>query len=415
MKTWIYSWIVYPIGFIFACIVGIFNQKVRRTLRLRFWKPYLSLRYNVGKPIQYWIHVASQGELEYAIPIIQELEKKNKNVLVTYYSISAKSAVESLTKKYSSVSLVVPLPHDGLGLMKEFVRLIKSQGVDKLLLMKYELWPGMLWECKQNEIKIFLVNALKLSWFHKKIFHKLDFIISGYEEEVKDLQYENVVVLGDTRVDRIIDRIQNLKISLNENLSNKLKNLKAFVFGSTWPQDNILLFEALSLINLNEYNINIIWVPHEIDLLEVNMVKKKFQDFGFLVLDWDNLEIEFENAKTSSKIMISVPKKGFLTELYFYSKAAYVGGGFGAGVHSVWEPFLHKKFVACGPKIKRSPEARFLNKNGVLSVIENPRQLKEWLLNDFESDKEKLEKVYQLVLKQNQGASQKIVDFCESV
>ena len=132
MKTWTYSWIVYPLLYSLARLVGMAKPKVRETLRLRAWKDFLSLRFNVGQPIEYWVHVASHGELEYAIPILRELERRGKRVLITYYSISAKGPVEQLPQTFQNVSLVVPLPHDGLGLMKEFVSLARRQGVCRL-------------------------------------------------------------------------------------------------------------------------------------------------------------------------------------------------------------------------------------------------------------------------------------------
>src|SRR6266478_3949472 len=104
MKTWVYSWIIYPILYSVAMCVGIVNKKVRETLKLRSWKDFLSLRFNAGQPIEYWIHVASHGELEYAIPLLRELERREKRVLVTYYSISAKVPVEQLPNMFRSCS-----------------------------------------------------------------------------------------------------------------------------------------------------------------------------------------------------------------------------------------------------------------------------------------------------------------------
>ena len=202
MKTWIYSWIIYPFVYSLALVFGLFRPKVRDTLRLRSWKDFLSLRFNAGQPIEYWLHVASQGELEYAIPILRELEVKKKKIIVTYYSISAKNAVEQLPEQFKSVSLVVPLPHDGLGLMREFVALVRAQGVRHLLLLKYELWPGLLWECNRQKIKVFLVDALKPGWFHRRLLHKLDGIFSGYTDEIKTVSHGNIQVVGDTRVER---------------------------------------------------------------------------------------------------------------------------------------------------------------------------------------------------------------------
>jgi 3-deoxy-D-manno-octulosonic-acid transferase len=84
VKTWFYSWIVYPLVLALAWTWGRFNPKMRRTLRLRAWKSHLSLRFRAGITMEYWIHVASVGELEYAIPIIEDLQRRGKGVLVSY-------------------------------------------------------------------------------------------------------------------------------------------------------------------------------------------------------------------------------------------------------------------------------------------------------------------------------------------
>lgn len=394
------------------------NSKVRDTLRLRSWKDFLSLRLNAGEPIEYWVHVASAGELEYAIPIFRELEKRKKRVLVTYYSISAKKPVEQLQHVFSNVSLVVPLPHDGLGLMKEFVSLVRKQGVGRLLLMKYELWPGLLWECNAQGVKVVLVDALKPSWFHRRLLHKLDGILSGYKSEVETLNHAFVKVVGDTRVERVIERVGAGEKKLREIIPGGLRAILAskpvLVCGSMWRGDNRLVLSALEQYRKTGGACNVIWVPHEIDESECNEMTKKFKSIGYRTVSFDDVE-SASKVLSDEPVAVIVKKKGVLAELYRLGQFAFVGGGFGSGVHSVWEPALAGAFVACGPKTMRSPESRELCSRGVLTRVETPSQFLE-LIFKYLNKQEPINKVnLDELLEKHLGASKRIVEMCELI
>lgn len=418
MKTWIYSWLVYPFAYSLAMIFSVFSRKARETLRLRTWKDFLSLRFNVGQPIEYWVHVASSGELEYAFPILQELSARQKRVLLTYYSISAKTPVEQLPQKLSNVSLVVPLPHDGLGLMKEFVMLARKQGVRYLLLMRYELWPGLLWECNRRGIKVLLVDAHKPSWFHRKLLHKLDGILSGYPTEVLGVSHRNIQVVGDTRVERVLQRVEKSKQKIDEVVVPKtLKALQCspvLICGSMWPPDTKLVFEGLKTFKKQGGDrINVVWVPHELDESEGRHAAAGLAAMGYKVQNIDDPE-DAVSILPGEAIAVIVMKKGFLVELYRLGVAAWVGGGFNKGVHSVWEPALAGLRVACGSFTERSPEAEELAKRGLLDRVTTPEQFATWLkavleTQEAEGVKIKISELLQL----HAGAARRVVDACE--
>lgn len=421
MKTWVYSWIIYPIGFAIASCVGFFNRKVRETLRLRAWKDFLSLRFNVGQPIEYWVHVASAGELEYAIPILEELGRRKKKVLVTYYSISAKKPVEALPQNFSSVSLVVPLPHDGLGLMREFVRLAHAQGVRHLLILKYELWPGLLWECNTQGIKVLLVDALRPSWFHKRLLHKLDGVLSGYESEIANIDHRLAKVVGDTRVERVLQRVGNIEGKLNRVLNSDLRaaivSRPTLVGGSMWPADTRLVQAALESCLAKGMSCNVVWVPHELEVGEARKASQEFERLGFEVVEIDERTTAEMPVRLSGRpLAVIVMRKGILVELYRLGQAAYVGGGFGQGVHSVWEPALAGLPVACGPRTDRSPESTELADHEMLARFDEPAKLGEWLSkwlgekrDPMQVSREKLAGI----IARHAGAAGRIVELCE--
>lgn len=425
MKTWIYSWIVYPLGFSLATLIGIFNRKVRDTLRLRAWKDFLSLRFNAGQPIEYWVHVASAGELEYAIPILEEIGRRQKKALVTYYSISAQRPVESLPQKYSCVSLVVPLPHDGLGLMREFVRLARAQGVRSLLILKYELWPGLLWECKAHDIKVLLVDALKPSWFHRRLLHKIDAILSGYSSEIEEINHRNAQVVGDTRVERVLQRFENIEGKLGNVLQPALRDalsrLPVLVCGSMWPADTKLIQAALGEYKRHGRHCNVIWVPHELDADNARKAQQAFAALGFMVREINDATKSSDpvNGSVSGPLALIVMRKGILVELYRLGQAAYVGGGFGSGVHSVWEPALAGLTVACGPRTERSPESLELAAQQMLTRVQTEQQAASWLEKNLAPSsadlRVKSEQRLTGVVSRHAGAARRIIEVCEGI
>lgn len=419
MKTWAYSWLVYPLLYSVAAVIGTVKPKVRDTLRLRAWKDFLSLRLNAGQPIEYWIHVASAGELEYAVPLLKELELLGKRVLVTYYSISAKKAVEQLPQAFPNVSLVVPLPHDGLGLMREFVALVRRQGVRRLLLMKYELWPGLLWECNAKGIKVVLVDALKPSWFHRRLLHKLDGICSGYEFEVENLQHRCVKVVGDTRVERVLERLEASEARLSEiippRLRAALENQPLLVCGSMWPPDTNLLLSALRAFQNNGGKANVIWVPHELEVTEGERVRSEFVKLGYRAISYEDVDQALKSDLSPGPLAVIVMKKGILAELYRLGRAAYVGGGFGKGIHSVWEPALMGAKVACGPRTERSPESYELSSSSLLRRVSRPEELEKWFAEVLRSDFEDAGPRLKDLVGRHVGASKRIIQICEEL
>lgn len=422
MKTWTYSWLIYPLLYCVASLVGLVKPKVRDTLRLRSWKDYLSLRFNVGQPIEYWIHVASHGELEYAIPILHELARRGKRVLVTYYSVSAKRPVEQLPLSFPNVSLVVPLPHDGLGLMREFVALAHRQGVRRLLLMKYELWPGLLWECNARGIKVVLVDALKPSWFHRRLLHKLDGILSGYSSEIESVSHPNARVVGDTRVERVLERVESsearLETVVGKSFRDRLETKPVLVCGSMWPPDTKLVLEALGLFRARGRDCHVIWVPHELEAGEAQKAAEGFGLLGFKVFRIEEADQALKSLSGEPLASI-VMKKGVLAELYRLGCAAFVGGGFGSGIHSVWEPALTGAQVACGPRTLRSPEASELRSRGRLERVETPEQLCEWFEKTLRQGRSEttVDGVpgLQALLKEHMGAAKRIIQVCEEM
>ena len=180
------------------------------------------------------------------------------------------------------------------------------------------------------------------------------------------------------------------------------------VCGSMWPGDDEVLFRSLHSLDILP---NLIWVPHELDFDHEKKVKGRLSSLGYKVVSFDlNIPLLSEGP-----LAIIVMKKGILAELYRLGAAAYVGGAFGSGVHSVWEPALCGIPVACGPRINRSPESKELIKSGVLTRICTDGELARWI-EDCVVKKHgaQLQSVVNSIVEKHKGAATRIVALCES-
>ena len=133
-----------------------------------------------------------------------------------------------------------------------------------------------------------------------------------------------------------------------------------------WPADNKLVIEGLRcLVKSKGASFNVIWVLR-LDADEAGRVRIQLGELGYRVVDIDGAS-EGLDGLSAQPLAVIVMKKGIFAELYQLGQAAFVGGGFGSGVHSVWEPALCGAQVACGPRTDRSPESRELAKCGRLT------------------------------------------------
>jgi 3-deoxy-D-manno-octulosonic-acid transferase len=189
-----------------------------------------------------------------------------------------------------------------------------------------------------------------------------------------------------------------------------------------WPEDQHIFFQSLAYVSKS---FHFIWVPHENQGPFIDESIKQFSErkINVAVLSANGV---FSFSKScdahSSKIHgIVVLKKGILAELYDLDELAYVGGGYGKGVHSVWEPALAYLEVACGPRTKRSPESQELSSQGLLLRLDgteqDPLKLAQWindrLFKDQSSSKHRVREVLAPLIAKHQGAAHRIVQLCE--
>ncbi len=365
------------------------------------------------------IHVASEGEYEGAKPLIDQLIGTNRmNVAVSFSSPSVKKSVSATDGLFAYGFL----PHDFL---IEQLRLLDRLEPELVLIFKHDFWPNLLRAASLLSITIGLVNAnfhsrsqrglpiIKL--FHKAFMKNLNFIWTVGEadrDRIKPLVSSGTKlrVGGDTRYDRVIIRAERGTYSFKQ-LSDAFTGKHIIVAGSTWEQDEKIIFQAFAAIRATNPSLRLIAAPHEPVPSALHRIGGLAEKYSMRSLLWSN----FDGKKIDEDVLI-IDQTRILAGIYSVGWAAYVGGGFGVGVHSVIEPAACSLPVIFGPNHHVSHEAGLLISIKGGFEVHNSAQVKEiwsaWL--DNYDAYESASKAALQVVTSNAGAVNRLMEKVES-
>lgn len=396
--------------------VSLFNKKIRK--REKDWKKLLdnTIIDNTRKKI--WFHSASMGEFEQAKSIIEAIKQQNPEIFIitSFYS---PSGLEN-QKKYKYSDAMLYLPFDTKNSVKIFLDKIQP---DCSVIIRYDLWLNLLTELKRRKIPIFLINATKprklssnfimFKAFLKKVYSLIDEIATVGEQHTnffkKILPEKNIQTLTDTRFDRIINQIE---LSRKEPVLNKdifKRNQLVLIAGSTWEPDETMIWKAYNSISPDlRSKLRLIFVPHEPTDEHLKKLKNLCGNVIFLSKLLHNLELIDKNPPETPIVVDSIGK---LLRLYGIADFAYVGGGFGVGIHSVTEPAGYGIPIATGPKINGSPDAINLMSLGSLFPINNSQELQNWLSKMINNSEVRIKagKISQDYIFRNSGSTKVVV------
>lgn len=404
-----YDILIHVAGF-FLKIIALFNQKIGLFIKGR--KQSFELLTNGLQPNDktIWVHVASLGEYEQGLPVIEQLKLKfpEHKLVLTFFSPSG----YEVRKNNTIADITIYLPWDTKRNAKKFIRLLNPTFV---IFVKYEFWINYLDELQKKQIPTYLISGIFredqafFKWyggFYKNALKAFDhFFVQNTNSEnlIKSLGFSNVTVSGDTRFDRVF------AISERNNQLDFIKEFKAdkklVVAGSTWEADEKLLVEY---INTHETSTKFIIAPHNIKTEQITNLKSQISKSVVLFSELDSV-LDLSNIQ-----VLIIDNIGLLTKIYSYADLAYVGGGFGnPGVHNVLEPAVFSIPIVIGKNYTHFAEATALVKqNGIIS-IENQKEFNQTLdslLSDEVLRTEKGEICYDYVINQK-GATQMIIDF----
>lgn len=353
-----------------------------------------------------WFHFASLGEFEQGRPVLEELKSKYQgiSILVTFFSPSG----YEIRKDYKGADHVFYLPLDTRDNAKDFIRLVRPT---LAIFTKYEYWYHYFTQLHANKIPLFIVSGIFrkdqpfFKWYgglHRKMLKMVTHFFVQNELSktlLATVGQTNVSVTGDTRFDRVVkNMIQVPRIAMVEEF---VAGKEVFIAGSTWPEDEVLI-ASLS----NDYpNWKFIIAPHEVDLNHVHEIEKLFPNSVKLS--------EINKSNNNHQVMI-IDNIGTLSSLYQYGNIAYIGGGFGVGIHNTQEASAFSLPVIFGPKYEKFQEALDLVEKGASFSIKDSESLNHKMA--YLQDQElriKLGKIAKEYITDKAGATKLILDYIE--
>lgn len=366
----IYNFAIYLYAFVVRCI-SPFHKKARKMI-IGHKQTYAILKKNVDPKAQYiWFHAASLGEFEQGRPIIEEIKRKHPHykVLLTFFSPSG----YEIRKDYPLADIVCYLPFDKKRNVKKFLKLVKPKMV---IFIKYEFWYNFVKRLHKKKIPVYMVSAIFrpsqifFKWYGgrmRKLLKLYTCICVQDDDSVELLNgigVTKVVKCGDTRFDRVVDIKEQAKpLELIEIFANKAiaENEKILVAGSTWPKDEDIL---ISYFNITA-DLKLIIAPHEIDEAHLKYIESVLR----------RPYIRYSQA-TQENIAdydcVIIDGFGLLSSVYRYGQLAYVGGGFGVGIHNLLEAAVYGIPVVFGPNFKKFREAgQLIEQGGGYSISDN--------------------------------------------
>ena len=404
-----YSLIIHLYAF-FIELISPFHKKAR-LMRLGQWKTNGILREKIDRNAKYiWFHASSLGEFEQGRPLIEKIKAEHPEykILLTFFSPSG----YEVRKNYGGADVVCYLPFDTPYRVKKFLDLSKPV---MAIFIKYEFWDNYLSELKRRNIPVYIVSAifrkeqLFFKWYggmYRKVLSYFTHIFvqdDASRELLSKYGVTNVSVFGDTRFDRVQDVYKNTKqvpmVDLFVN-NNRSDNQLTMVAGSSWQQD-----EEVYLNYFNEHpELKLIIAPHEIHKDHLMHIESMLKRPSIRLSEATEKDIK-------GKSCLIVDSFGLLSSIYRYGDLAYIGGGFGAGIHNVLEAAVYGIPVIFGPKYQKFKEARdLLQVGGAFSITDE---------KTFESKMEELSTYRDLLeaagaaagdfVKSNIGATNKII------
>lgn len=353
-----------------------------------------------------WFHVSSLGEFEQGRPLMEEYRKRfpDRKILLTFFSPSG----FEIRKNYTGADFIFYLPLDSKSNARRFLDIVKPHEV---FFIKYDFWYHYISQLHQRNIPVYLVSAvfrnnqMFFKWYGRWYFNLLkcfDRIFVQDNESAELLLHagiENVSMAGDTRMDRVLEIANNPQTI--EIASRFSEGKFCVVCGSTWPLDEEIIFDYI-LQCPNE--LVFIIAPHEISENHLSWIEKK--------LPGKTIRFSQTNTQIIGDIkVLLIDNIGMLSSLYRYAQLAYIGGGFGQGIHNTLEPAAYGIPVVFGPRYHKFNEAVNLIRLGGFFCIKTAGDFR-FLMNRFYTDKEFLNKASSITkgyILQGQGATYKVL------
>lgn len=337
---WLVAWFIAP-----------WNRKAKLWIKgRRSWQADLN-RVLGSEQRVIWFHCASLGEFEQGRPIMEVMRQQcpDRKILLTFFSPSGYEK----RKDYEGADHVMYLPLDTV---RNARYLTENLSLEMALFVKYEFWYHFLRRLQQRQIPVYLVSGNFRSnqlffkgygrWY-RNFLHCFSHIFVQQErsrELLQQIGIHRVTVAGDTRFDRVREVAETAYI--HEGIEAFSADHRVIVAGSTWERDEQILEQAFYRL---PDDIRLIIAPHELSDSHIRKLQKRFPG--------SVLFTRMEQGISSDTRVVIVDTIGHLSYLYRFGTLAYIGGGFGKGIHNTLEAATYGMPVIFGPLYRKFSEA----------------------------------------------------------
>ena len=366
-----------------VAIYSRFNEKVRKMWRGER-EAFSILREKVDPQAKYvWFHAASLGEFEQGRPLMEQLRREHPEykILLTFFSPSG----YEVRKNYEGADIITYLPLDTITNARRFLRIIRPV---MAFFIKYEFWYNYLHILKHRGVPVYSVSSIFrpdqvfFKWYGRQYGRVLNCFTHFFvQNEVSKMLLAkigitDVTIVGDTRFDRVLQIKEAAKqlpiveafvkesgVGSQESVGNSKP--KVFVAGSSWPPD-----EEIFIKYFNQHSEwKLIIAPHVIGEDHLRQIEKLLE--GRKVVRYTKISENSENSEYSENAeVLIIDCFGLLSSIYRYGDVAYVGGGFGVGIHNLLEAAVWSVPVFFGPNNQKFQEAQGLKKNGGMEITD---------------------------------------------
>lgn len=367
----IYNLIIY-LYLIGVAVYSRFNEKVQK-----MWRgerdAFRILKEKVDPAAQYvWFHAASLGEFEQGRPLMEQLRKDHPEykILLTFFSPSG----YEVRKNYEGADIITYLPLDTITNARRFLRLVRPV---KAFFIKYEFWYNYLHILKHRNVPVYSVSSIFrpdqvfFKWYGRQYGRVLNcfthfFVQNEISKELlAKIGIDCVTIVGDTRFDRVLQIKEAAKqLPIVEAFK---QDAKVFVAGSSWQPDEEIFIKYFNA----HRDWKLIIAPHVIGEDHLKQIEEQLE--GRKVIRYSGLSGDSGNLGEAEVLIIDC--FGLLSSIYHYGDVAYVGGGFGVGIHNLLEAAVWDVPVFFGPNNERFQEAQALKQSGGFEITN---------YNDFE-------------------------------
>lgn len=397
-----YSWIIR--------VTAFFNAKAKDFVhgRRNTFAELIAFRKKIGDAPLIWIHSASLGEFEQGRPVIEKLKQSSPEykILLTFFSPSG----YNIRKDYELADQVCYMPLDTSANARRFGQIVEP---DLAIFVKYEFWNNHLSVLKKNAVPHILISAIfrpgqiffkSYGGFFRKLLKGFDHI---FVQDVRSMELLHGIGIsrcsrvGDTRVDRVSDiAVQSKRLPEIEQFCGKSK---VFIAGSSWPKGEEVFCPLINQDLPGDWRTII--APHEITENHLSELEKR------LTVPSIRYSKMSDNAITDYKVLI-IDNIGMLASLYKYGTLAYIGGGFGVGIHNILEPATFGLPVLFGPNHLKFREAVELKRRGGAFEINDQAELRAVFSKLLGQESYDIaSKASRTFIEENKGATERIINY----